>query len=880
MKTRAGIPLLFLCALLLFPYMGFAEETFVVTADVVFVRTAPDQVQPYEKLTVEELYKVDEYDPPYPSHFYGENLSGETFKPNPSVAVIKQKFMDRTTWKETEGPGYVDMKKLWAEPRLSPPSNKLHMAVKDATLVRLLPKADSKEVMSLYQGEVVEAVGELKYNGGHWIKLKFANRYGYIEASHMKPLVPGKVDGSTMELSEVPKTGRYSDLTLTDVDKARLAKDGFYIEPLKTAREISVDDMADLYKGTNSALFLTSDIFLHSFHLVFDRMLQDIESKKLLPAINAMTLKLLEHTNKEYAASKTRGDKAIVQEALLQNVFFFSVAARLFDPKSDPPGSVRDDALKIVERITKAEGKLPSLDNKIPLGEEDFTQYKLRGHYEVRPVSAHTEYPNGHPIDVPAGDDDTLARYFRGMMWYGRRSLLVKDDTSVVSSILIIKALEDTGETKNWTRLNSVLTLIFGKTDDWTPEDYKRVLVPLGIKPSSIDTAFISKNHARLIKNFRAKAFEILPPQKIVSVQTGLYKTPKQRLEETAGFKFLGQRYTPDAYIFGQLTSPSVGSNSNPRNLPASTDVMAVLGSRAADELNATAFNEHRWDNYTEKLAGLKKEINPEVDKKETAYTGWLDALGALFAENKTKQLFAKGAPWQFKSLNTALGSWTELKHDTILYTEQIVAESGGPGRFELPAYIPPQPRGYVEPVPWFFDRLGSLSKKIRTTLSEGYLTDEFADKLTQFEAITRRAYEISKKEAEDSAIDAKDYEWLRHMSDGFDARLLLPIGGSQPEILDPEQLKMALIADVATDAVEGRVLEVAVGYPQRMVVIVKDAFGGTRLTTGYVYSWYEFANTERLNDTEWKARVYSEKPEDKARLDSMRPSWYSRFLK
>ena len=46
----------------------------------------------------------------------------------------------------------------------------------------------------------------------------------------------------------------------------------------------------------------------------------------------------------------------------------------------------------------------------------------------------------------------------------------------------------------------------------------------------------------------------------------------------------------------------------------------------------------------------------------------------------------------------------------------------------------------------------------------------------------------------------------------------------------------MALIADVATDAVSGRVLEVGTGVPQRMVVVCKDAYGGTRLTVGYVY--------------------------------------------
>ena len=30
-------------------------------------------------------------------------------------------------------------------------------------------------------------------------------------------------------------------------------------------------------------IFVTTDLFLHSYHLIFDRMLQDIEEKKFLP---------------------------------------------------------------------------------------------------------------------------------------------------------------------------------------------------------------------------------------------------------------------------------------------------------------------------------------------------------------------------------------------------------------------------------------------------------------------------------------------------------------------------------------------------------------------------------------------------------------------
>ena len=41
---------------------------------------------------------------------------------------------------------------------------------------------------------------------------------------------------------------------------------------------------------------------------------------------------------------------------------------------------------------------------------------------------------------------------------------------------------------------------------------------------------------------------------------------------------------------------------------------------------------------------------------------------------------FMHNNAWTHKDLQTALGSWTELKHDTILYAKQVMAEMGGGG--------------------------------------------------------------------------------------------------------------------------------------------------------------------------------------------------------
>ena len=51
-------------------------------------------------------------------------------------------------------------------------------------------------------------------------------------------------------------------------------------------------------------------------------------------------------------------------------------------------------------------------------------------------------------------------------------------------------------------------------------------------------------------------------------------------------------------------------------------------------------------------------------------------------------------------------GSYTELKHDTVLYSKQVMAEMGGGMEEE------PDDRGYVEPEPVVYERFASLAEQ------------------------------------------------------------------------------------------------------------------------------------------------------------------------
>ena len=830
------------------------ERNYIVSYQVDFFRKTPKARAPEEDLAYAQLREQDmDKMPPYV--YFGETVLG-TFDPaQPGVIAV------RATIDGKEIKGYLDARKLWLEPTLDHAASDRYMAVTETSSVRVVPDSTSPAVLTILQGEVVDVVGQLNFRGRSWIKARFnapeRPRYGFIAASEVKPLIFADVTQSAVTKDEVPRRIRSSKLTFSDADRQTLSHNGFYIETLRPDYEIYVDDMADLYSDSSvgEQVFVTTDIFLHSYHLIFDRMLQDIEEKKFLPAAKSLSQGLAKTSENEI--KKASSSAPAVHEALLCDLLYFSVAAKALDPSFVIPTAVRPQAEALVARINAGEGELPSTQNFLGFGKEDFTQYKVRGHY---------------------AKNAALQRYFRGMMWYGRHNFLLSDKTQTLAAILLPHLVDQAREESRFNSMDGVVNYLIGRQDKYTLTGYRSVNRKVfGTETPGINE--VSENLDANLAAFQRMAWTDLPAPRIVSAQTGMGMTQEERLRATAGLKFLGQRYVLDAFIMNQLTSPSVGDNQNPRNLPSALDVMMLLSSQAATDLQEKQQKEHRWLNYDSQIAKLKGDAEAQLDKRSTFYEQFLYGLKTLFLPTSSKQLFTLGEPWQNKNLNAGLASWTELKHDTILYAEQSAAEMGGGEEFQIPPFIPPGPKGYVEPNPAFFHQLtAAIDQMLGSLKSTNFVTDEYVDKFTRFRDLAHRAEEVAHKEIAGQPLTPDDYDWIKELRYSFDRSLLLPRGSD--EIKDPSLLQMALVADVATDAVSGRVLEEGIGTPQRIIVVVKDAFGGTRLTVGYVYSWYEFISNRRWNDAEWKKIIYSGSERTRKLQGVTPPAWYSTFAK
>jgi hypothetical protein len=59
----------------------------------------------------------------------------------------------------------------------------------------------------------------------------------------------------------------------------------------------------------------------------------------------------------------------------------------------------------------------------------------------------------------------------------------------------------------------------------------------------------------------------------------------EDKTEATQGFRMMGQRFTLDEYVFGQMIWRNVGTITNPRGLPKALDFFAALGSKPAYQI-------------------------------------------------------------------------------------------------------------------------------------------------------------------------------------------------------------------------------------------------------------------------------------------------------
>ena len=577
--------------------------------------------------------------------------------------------------------------------------------------------------------------------------------------------------------------------------------------------------------------FVSSDAVLHAYHVLYDMALREIEVYSFWDLLGNLTAALLDVSFSQYQTAPAGRWK----DAALRNLMFFSVAMKLIDEDwTIPPTFPSEVQPEVANVLLLIEEHSTMTASWFMNYLEDFTQFVPRGHYTR---------------------SETLQRYFQAMMWYGRVSFRLQPDVppspnesgknNTAQAILICLALteEVPGLSGNpvgldvWDALYEPTAFFVGAADDLVPSEYLTIIKEI----YGTEVQVSDLNNEALLEQFIEEALLLREPL-ILSHPI----SDSEDLNQTMGFRFMGQRYIPDSYILGQLVYDNVGTLLNPRLMPMGLDVMAAFGSSRAWDLLE---DQKDYANYVSQMEMLWNMIGnlTESEWTQNLYYLWLYSLLPLLTDpGEGYPFFMQSDAWIDKQLSTALASWTELRHDTILYAKQSYTTLTG---------LPPQVKGYVEPVPGLYARLASLCQMMITGLdSRNLLSSLIQNKLQDLSDILLDFQTISIKELEGTSCNDDEYRLIQSSGNRLDAIVTFPSDTQTTSDADDD---MAVIADVHTDPNSGQVLEEGVGHPMVILVAVKIE-GQVILTRGAVFSYYEFTwpMNDRLTDEAWQDMI------------------------
>lgn len=632
-----------------------------------------------------------------------------------------------------------------------------------------------------------------------------------------------------------------------------LKENGFVVIP---GNEKEIFDVYIKCRQNNHPVFVTTDAALHTSHLFFDNVLRIIELNKLYDLTKELTERMIQISKNQYRES----DDKEIKEAARLNIGYFSVAMTLFESEYKPGYQLNELVRKELENISEHRGiQFRSLLNYIdhpnlmenPYAYEDYSQYIPRGHYTR---------------------NDDFKKYFKVMMWYGRIDFKFKPGKNkqavfhgkkmTLQALLMADALmRDEKAHELWNMIYKPTVYFVGKTDDLNVDDCISLL-----KTVFPDEQDVDKYHDdELLSEFVCRASELRPP-KILS--GAAYREDGDFGQTTLGFRFMGQRFIPDSYVFQQMVygvkSMQYTGNNHPftmevipnagpvRAFPRGLDIMTVLGSqRALEILEKEGDTDFRA--YDEQMNKLKEEFSSLTQKQwgRNLYWKWLHSLIPLLNQKAGQKVpgFMKNQAWIDKALMTALGSWTELRHDTILYAKQSYTVMG-----RAPMPQPSLTHGYVEPYPQVYQRIKKMMTRLREMSRELKIEiKEVQEKIERFENVLNRLKVISEKEIEKKPLTKEEFSFIWNIGRTLKELKEFP-ESLQKQISSDTDEQMDIIADVHTDPNTSQVLQEGVGSPFHIYVIIKDP-EGYRLTHGAVFSYYEFKHPldDRLTDEKWQ---------------------------
>ena len=606
---------------------------------------------------------------------------------------------------------------------------------------------------------------------------------------------------------------------------ARLVADGFAIDGAETSQHLAFL-YSSLYPYGGRPVFVTTDAAYHHWHLVFDRILRDVETESLLPVLERFTWSMVDATRAQASALATTP----AAEPAARAAEYFEAVATVLGLDVGPIGDRAQAEVDLVLEHTAHTGS-PTLggdcDVVSPGSCVDYSLMTPRGHY------------------TRTAD---LTRYFLAMSLLGNASAAVVDDDAMRVALLIARPLvTDDQRASDWATLYYPTAFLVGTSDDYTP--FEAAAAATAIAPTWLGDP------------------SVLDDAAMAGVATELTAMrPVLINPETASVRTMGTRFVFDSWVFDQLVMPAVPDRARVSPL----DLAAVFGSDWA-LARQDAAGETAYAGYSDAVAALRETAMARTaeDWGGTIYGAWLYALQPTWLPHGDAYIpFMRTDAWAAKSHQAGFGSYTELKHDTILYAKQGVAE----GDMEPPPVV----THWVEPDPVVFHRIANAARLLRDGLTQMDLLPGSADdpftplgSLESLISVVDRLATIADAELARNPISADDNEFLGQIGGWFET--ILYSTATDEGMIDDHG---GLVADAFLDATTDSALELGTGDFNPIYVIVPDGSGGFEVATGGVYAYYEFwqPRDDRLTDETWWTWIEGGTLPD-------RPAWVTEFL-
>lgn len=580
-------------------------------------------------------------------------------------------------------------------------------------------------------------------------------------------------------------------------------------------------------------VLITTDSILHAVHKSYDAILMQLEEQYLAPTIQKILTDV-------HAATNAKDHDVDLYTTVALNLLAGAAPTKLVVKSK----LEQDDAVKaILEKVDKLVLEDPNGPGTALYGGArpvDYSQFKPRGHYTKT---------------------EALQKYFRAMMWLGRADTgfeIAKSERQLASAMRLVELVAATKSLEKLAAMNDIIDFMVGASDN---------LTPFSMHEAMKDTKSIDVVKKRLAKMGK----QAIRSQIVVSNPNDPIEVPPPDL-----FQLFGQRFVIDSFVMSKVVFDSILFKGKKvrRMMPNGLDVMTALGNDEAARLLAPEFEGYP---YAANLKAARFFVNdqPAPYWRSNVYNAWLGALRTLDdrPEGRHFPRVMRSEAWDRKQLQTQLGSWAELRHDTILYAKQSYTA------WPSCEY----PTGYVEPYPAFYRAIEALAFEAQRRIAladygaADYLKKNQTSYFHRLATTMNRLALIAERELAAKELSSSDEDWLKKTIDrrgggsgpprydGWYPEIFYG-GGTMASEWDPT------VADVHTDPKGGVVREVAVGDAQFLVIAIDNEDDRTAYV-GPVFSYFEFDQpvSDRLTDEQWQGRIRSGKL-------PARPAWWAPY--